>query len=124
MKANELRLGNYVSRNGFLQEDKETFNKTDIAVSHNDITACVVDSESFQPIPLNEEWLFNLGFIKKNGYGFIKKDLFGNLFYSVETKEHFMFQYYELRIKINYVHQLQNLYFALTGEQLTFKSVR
>jgi len=25
------------------------------------------------------------------------------------------------RIKIQYVHQLQNLYFALTGEELTYK---
>jgi hypothetical protein len=27
-----------------------------------------------------------------------------------------------LNINIDYVHQLQNLYFALTGEELTFKS--
>lgn len=120
MTANELRLGNYVLRNGFLKENQETFNK--IVVSHNDITACVVASESFQPIPLTEEWLFKLGFYKSFGYGFLKKDLLGNLFYSVETKEYFMFQYKELRIKLESVHQLQNLYFALTGEELTFKS--
>jgi hypothetical protein len=112
MKTSEIRIGNFVHHP--LTDD--TFQ-----ISISGLSAFAINFVTYQPIPLTEEWLLKLGFIRKNGYGFIKKDLFGNLFYSVETKEHFMFQYHELRIKIDYVHQLQNLYFALTGEELTIK---
>jgi hypothetical protein len=117
MKSSELRIGNITSMG--------------VVCSIEDNFFRVLDSEGdtfkntwadIQPIPLTEEWLLKFGFIKKNGYGFIKKDLAGNIFYSVETKEHFMFQYHDLRIKIKHVHQLQNIYFALTGEELIFKS--
>jgi hypothetical protein len=136
MKANELRIGNLIK--GIYHDyddgiDEEIENETVCKVATLDVSGSVdypiyvySDGEiehfgDFEPIPLTEEWLLNLGFIKKNGYGFIKKDLAGNIFYSVETKEHFMFQYHDLRIKIKHVHQLQNLYFALTGEELTLK---
>jgi hypothetical protein len=133
MKANELRLGNYVNvpnteqcpfRIDAFEYCSEKFIKVAQEVKLNgfEVYPLTWYGEYLEPIALTEEWLLNLGFIKKNGYGFIKKDLAGNLFYSVETKEHFMFQYHDLRIKIKHVHQLQNLYFALTGEELILKS--
>jgi hypothetical protein len=117
MLARELRIGNLTSMGIVYLIEDDIFR-----VKNNEGDSLKNTFADIQPIPLTEEWLMKLGFIKKNGYGFIKKDLFGNLFYSVETKEHFIFQYHELRIKIEYVHQLQNLYFALTGEELIFKS--
>ena len=129
MKAEELRLYNLIYGIEINADDialKRVCSVTTLDVSFDNDNFIHVYSDDkseqfdyFLPIPLTEEWLLKLGFHQKNGYGFIKKYLLGNLFYSVETKEHFMFQYYELRIKINYVHQLQNLYFALTGEELT-----
>ena len=116
MTANELRLGNYVLRNGFLKENQETFNK--IVVSHNDITACVVASESFQPIPLTEEWFLKLGFHKYKGDN---SDCFLNDFETSCNRELFFWKGTYIQ-NIKYVHQLQNIYFALTGEELTFKS--
>ena len=116
MKASELRLGNYVLRNGFLQEDKENFNK--IVVSHNDITACVVASESFQPIPLTEEWFLRFGLLKT------KESIILMGCYQIVAHE----ESWRIILKngvlsnIKYVHQLQNLYFALIGEELIIKN--
>ncbi len=72
-------------------------------------------------IPLTEEWLAKLGFEKIenpnntgtflwtiNEIGFIQSDKF----YCASI---------DSLIEIQYVHQLQNLYFALTGEELTLK---
>jgi hypothetical protein len=112
MKANELRLGNYVLRNGFLQEDKETFNE--IVVSHNDITACVVSFESFKPIPLTEEWLLMFGF-EKTSSNFYKKN-------SIDIQSENDYFLGLVGMKLQYVHQLQNFYFAFYGEELTLKS--
>jgi hypothetical protein len=70
----------------------------------------------FEPIPLTEEWLLKFGFEWKN-HGLHKDNWvirqFGGdwtIFLSNEK--------YNFDIKLCYVHQLQNLYFALTGEEL------
>lgn len=83
----------------------------------------VVDSDSAYPIPLTEEWLLKLGFAH-GSFGIDRGEL------SIITKG--MDEYYEngrtyfnswciLEHQPEYVHQLQNLYFALTGEELTIK---
>ncbi len=66
-----------------------------------------------EPIPLTEEWLVKFGF-----EGWDKGDYTMNLsnanFYKLPIWQ-------PLAKNIKHVHQLQNLYFALTGEELTIK---
>lgn len=71
---------------------------------------------SIEPIPLTEEWLIKFGFENSN-MGFSAD-------YSKDNIElNFVNGLYEYGdyCKIEYVHKLQNLYFALTGEELTLK---
>jgi hypothetical protein len=114
LKANELRIGNLILRNGFLPQDKNNFNQ--IVTSHNDITACVISPSSFRPILLTEEWLEKFGFKKERGesYKLGKYQLYYLLYYEG-------YKVGELTIK--YVHQLQNIYFASSGEELTIKEL-
>jgi len=106
MKATELRIGNIIYNT---------------VADRN--TAIIADQYSIQyahlykPIPLTEQWLKDFGFEKK----FIDND--EGRYYDYELNEfhihglsnnHFIF----LMRKINYVHQLQNLYFALTEKEL------
>ncbi|MCT4330944.1 hypothetical protein HZP13_14590 [Elizabethkingia anophelis] len=110
MEANELRIGNYVNHNGFAP----------VTIDAVDIIHCQQHSEAYKPIELTEEWLLKLGFIKSkfssncfkitNGYKF---DFAGGevLYLDSIRLEH-----------IKYIHQLQNLHFALGGEELTIKS--
>jgi hypothetical protein len=75
------------------------------------------------PIQLTEEWLFKFGFEWKG---------LGGKFLTIFTPcgkalvyigdNFFIFSNVTIETPIKYVHQLQNLYFALTGEELTFKS--
>nr|DAG72856.1 MAG TPA: hypothetical protein [Caudoviricetes sp.] len=67
-------------------------------------------------VELNEDWLLNLGFEKVN-YTFWAKGL------AVHNHDivSFYMLYEQNRTYIKYVHQLQNLYFALTGEELKIK---
>lgn len=70
---------------------------------------------SLQPIPLTEEWLVKFGFEKKRGWDdspFYKKNDVD--IYIVSDKSFTN----ELDVPIKHVHQLQNLYYALTGEEL------
>jgi hypothetical protein len=120
MKASDLRIGNFVNNKGRL--DIVTCLEH---VTFEDITN--VRGQYYEvfipePIPLTEEWLLKFGFGKNDNNQFIlmegsvdilfNKDLNGwtcdGINFSINMTEH--------------VHQLQNLYFALTGEELEIKA--
>ncbi len=75
-----------------------------------------------EPIPLTEKWLLSLGF---NSIDFVHDGLEDNGYYEPEMEfslnRSFQFSEYHKRIDLQYVHQLQNLYFALTGKELIIK---
>ena len=86
----------------------------------------LIEHKLVNPISLTEEWLIKLGFEKDlqiNLYRLYND--FGTIVYypksSVE-KSKFSFMligYCFVTYEISHVHQLQNLYFALTGSELT-----
>jgi hypothetical protein len=121
MKANELRIGNIVLRKEFLHSNLENCRFDKIVVTHNDINACHIYNRHFEPIPLTEEWLLKFGFEWKqikdvSSYTFSKLEIYQ---YSSNNNKIF-FEYSDGEVELKYVHQLQNLYFALTGEELTY----
>ena len=111
IKANELRIGNLIILpNGDIGK-----------ISYHEIRLMVVAIEKpdYQPIPLTEEWLLKFGFQWKN---FAFRD---GTFTVRFQKEFYVYLSLEgvrpIQIKLEHCHQLQNLYFALTGEELTIK---
>lgn len=117
MEAQELRIGNLVE----LHAGDVVVDKSHIVVAEdfNNIDAlCLV---GMKPIPLTEEWLVKLGFIKCNN-GFELKILEGYVFIKYIFKSMpLVLEIDDNRMPIHdvkYLHQLQNLYFALTGEEL------
>lgn len=111
MTASELRIGNkFYLPNG----DVGT-------ISYHEIRLMVValDKPNYKPIPLTEEWLLKLGFVKHGKYGYFYIDFF---VVDLDMNGQFYMCDIDIHIVLKHVHQLQNLYFALTGEELTFKS--
>ena len=113
MKANELRIGN-------IFRDKYTrMMIIVIGLTDNEITfSGEFDSEwQAEPIPLTEQRLLKFGFEWKNhairlGKYAIRQQVDGWFMYLSNESLNFT-------IHLKYVHQLQNLYFALTGKELT-----
>lgn len=112
MTTEDLRIGNLVQRHELTPIEVVSV-ITELSIE-TDFTN-LLGIEHFKPIPLTEEWLFKFGFEKAlNGWWdktetwCWKDDIFylGALSWLAECK---------------YVHQLQNLYFALTGEELKTK---
>ncbi len=66
-----------------------------------------------EPIPLTREWILNFGFQEKYSEKRIYFRIKGML---IEVKNGSKFYYNNIHLK--HVHQLQNLYFALTNEEL------
>lgn len=123
LTASELRIGNWVyitdiSTHLFYKEE------TQINI-HNMMYLCGESKEpidyEIEPIPLNEEWLLKFGFEKKLGNYELENFRF-NINKPINF-DGFLFceGYSVITDKIQYVHQLQNLYFALTNEELTIK---
>ncbi len=110
MKANELRIGNLIQHN----------KGNNFFVNPNHLIVMMMDvSHNYNPIPLTEEWLFKFGF--EIGYNQKKMlDVYCKDFGLLIERSNGGNFYYK-KVFIQYVHQLQNLYFALTGEELVLK---
>ena len=138
MKASELRLGNYVNvpipeQCPFRIDDFECLSYEFIKVAQKQIIngkevhPLTWYGDDLQPIPLTEEWLEKFGFTKAIYY-----DVDQNYYVYFDFS---IYNFYDegwffldpdnghINTKgVKYVHEIQNLYFALTGEELILKS--
>jgi hypothetical protein len=143
MKANELRIGNYVT-----WKDEESndaiLTVTGIVLNdcvwvewewedgEKDYTEC--DFDGLKPILITEDWLIKLGFVyhepliygKSGWYLKIPNQdfpsyIFANNYLHIALFISSKFNNSFIDTNINYINQLQNLHFALTGEELTIK---
>jgi hypothetical protein len=142
MQSKDLRIGNLVN----YIEDNEIFIVSGILSktidAENSMESCRLDIEAFEPIILNKEWLLKFGALVKKDlsmhkseiYYFPKLDISYCLFYADFRNDYGMYveytdspiesdenKLYPVSFGIKYVHELQNLHFALTGEELELK---
>lgn len=141
MKAEELRIGNYVLGTTIHYEEEEVALQVECKVTllcgydtHENTNMNVlpiVEDENFEvpdewdyinPIPLTEEWLFRFGFVN-NGATYSKPD------HIVVSHDLSTVGIYSERhgddLEIDcpeYVHQLQNLLYVF-GEELTLSAI-
>lgn len=147
MEAQELRLKNLVKYPKYYNDGtdkiwmiRDIFWESDRIGLTDGVLQTKTDLKFIQPIPITEEWLLKFGFNhvsgtlrdkkiniqKEEGSGHSEYDLwidFGddNETFEVEilivSKEGDWFF-----TKQKYIHQLQNIYFALTKKELTIKT--
>lgn len=125
MKANELRTGNWVTDSEHLKGD---FQVKSIREEHIFQGDWWINLDIIRPIELTEELLLKFGF--EPHVGAYLNNVFKKVPFSFtclkDTGWNLMIESflggYSLKSQIQYVHQLQNLYFALTGEELELVS--
>ena len=119
MKASELRIGNSI-----MQDDDFVF------VTWWRLELMENNKLEYKPIPLTQEWLVKLGFDKLENDIPTYFKCFGNLIEDdyefsfniyVDSEQSYFITIFGRKIIIKHVHQLQNLYHALTDEELTIK---
>jgi len=130
----ELRLGNLLHYKGSIvhvtsisldidDEYQSLIGVCDIGQSTDE----KIENETiFEPIPMTVEWLERCEFVKdgavenghyrRNGVYLFEDDELPGLFHDILAK------FNGKRTEIKYLHQLQNLYHALTGEELKIKN--
>ncbi len=138
MKAHELRIGNWVEINNPEYRPNDTgkiARVVQISELKGDVYLEIIDQyegyfgqflKYIKPIPLTEQWLLEFGFEKSNHY----KISTGKGVILVNNFEFYVYsglgiaEEYGFEVSIKYVHQLQNLYYALTGEELVCKPTK
>jgi len=142
IQGKEIRIGNYIKDRGgkilrvdfieYVENGFDTKFGQKMFVEGQEVHSMTEYSEYADPIELSEEWLEKFGFVKTDDYGDI-------IYY--EPKERGNRSYYVCfdhgaisfglsvfgtctsllydDVNLQYVHQFQNLYYALTGIELS-----
>ncbi len=138
MKARELRIGNIIEYAiGDTFNDREPYfgkcifqvvmimdDSIKIDIGYDATLRVLFDDPKLKSVKLTDEWLVKFGF-KIHG-----RRISRDWFYLWYDDEKIVFALAEMQeetgayLVIKNVHQLQNLYFALTGEELTIEHAK
>lgn len=136
IEVQSLMIGNYVWDNysGYMEVSLiDSVNESIDLRKNKTLPSGRYIIEDIEPIPLTEEWLEKFGFDKgtsedgedvmiylNSHWKFILE--YYNFCQPSEDNGYYLIEYLgQLEIQIKHIHQLQNLYFALTSEELTIK---
>jgi len=130
MKASELRIGNYVMAiNNYMDVFviHAIYGQKFLNIRSSEYKNYETTIKDVKPIELTEEWMLEFGFKKDLDKSFMKNDI--SIFLDKRYKTNIYLQandsgygWFGFEKRIDYVHELQNLYFALTGEELTINN--
>lgn len=122
MKAKNLRIGNYV----------ENYKEVTTIQSVNQWCYVMnavdeVPVEELKPITITEKWLIDFGFkpnhpIASRELNYFLKEQNITMINHYENGWLFKCDWWKVGKMVHFVHELQNLFFALTGEELELKT--
>lgn len=118
MDARELRIGNWVleKQNKLLGEIFNITRTTCRIFVDNELEDLKPSLEDIEPIPLTEEWLEMFGF--KMDWHISHKDEYFCMFQEGDKYYYTADEHHWTSEPFKHVHQLQNLFYALTGKEL------
>lgn len=119
MEANELRINNYV--NAHLYDEMPILVESVCRHEENIYNSWTgeISLHSLTGIKITEDWLLNFGFFDTGVALEIQIDLDnGSTFYGYESEDGFCIGVKDLLLNLKYIHELQNLYFAITKKEL------
>ena len=127
MTASELRIGNYVN----ISLNDVEYNTIQIKVDER--YYITQKNGVYEPIPLTEDWLTKFGFKYINSNNSYLTYTKNNYYLQMDVRkadnkwtifDDIISDLVEFaKVDITHVHQLQNLYFALTGKELKIKKL-
>lgn len=119
-----MRVGNLIE-----WEDKvcsvNSLSKTRLSISYPGVTRYNVQFDEVKGIPISIRWLERLGFDNSNykdiyendRMGFMETDTGWQLYFLTETNLH------EEQIYYKHVHEIQNVFYALTKQELRNETI-
>ncbi len=128
--ANALRIGNLVNYENkiitidSIHGDRESVNLCIFEGGWGDAGSVDdVKLKDISPITLTEEWLLRFGFVKiGEEYHIAYNSFLISGRFRVELERHFVLLGKIIVARCKYVHELQNLFYAILKEELTLKT--
>lgn len=133
MKGNELRIGNFVDLGSRIAKVIEVNHQACVVVDLEETQDTIEDYERTKGIILTDEWFIKFGFYKDGEYW--SRDIFDYKYcfrYRDWAKNWAFYQEYTdspdskddgkkypISFDIEYVHQLQNIWYSLLHEEIT-----
>ncbi len=127
INTNEIRLGNYYQDRGgkwlrvdfieYIEKGYSTKFGQKMYINNEEVHPMTEYSDYANPIELTKDWLVKFGFKQENGIMSYVKEDYTDIQIVYETIAKF-YRLYPRTNKIKYVHELQNLFYALTGCEL------
>lgn len=127
IESKELMIGNFVNLTKDNFKTVKPYMMEGVDIYKVDESDCY----DIQPIPLTEDWLLKFGFNKDYKKGYIGIDVNNSDFVLTEPfiigewQNYCVFEFKTGLLsrftEVKYVHQLQNIFFALTGKELEIK---
>ena len=141
IKAKELRIGNLLTHDArtcsvtsLIENGESNYDIETRFVKGGEVRFNSIIYVGLEPIPLTEEWLIRFGFVcvcDIDGIHTIRLSESLELCVITGSENETRIEKFiasemsdmevSILINTNYIHQLQNLYFALTGEELTIR---
>lgn len=137
MNITELRIGSIIDQKKYINNilmpigmpikihTIEPFKVTACGINENFATCKEFkefDVNDISPIPLDKNWFVKFGFVRDTNVGVWFGNKYGNyrfaIFDSHDGNYKFNIEMPSTNIIIKYVHQLQNLHLAITGDEL------
>lgn len=111
IQATELRVGNLVYNDNVIEP-----------VIWNSLG---FENTPYNPIPLTEEWMYIFGFysdiLNEGDEPVYLSEKYPDFYIDFKTLQPIDGGFQIAKFEIKYIHQLQNLYFALTNKELIIK---
>ena len=135
MKASEFRIGNWIA-SGRNLEQQETWvigKVHSISSMESDFEQLEVETaedftwffkDGYWGIPLTEEILLDCGFFKYNNAYVLEVPKESVYEFNFSIWDDFTYNSAEFPVELKHLHQLQNLYFALTNKELNYDNTR
>ena len=125
MKPTELRIGNLVCYNGkVVKVEQITKHKIGYHTKPNETRMNYARLCEIEPIPITEEWLTKIGFVKRIysdkifAYG---GGMLSTVYFIESTMIDIRTEDNDATILCKHLHQLQNAYYLVTGKELEIK---
>ncbi|HEY1044972.1 MAG TPA: hypothetical protein VGF79_00940 [Bacteroidia bacterium] len=120
INVRELRLGNWVSLLGDFHQIDGIYLDFNLGSVHLEGNAIYNNADKIEPIPITEEILLKCGFEKKEeigkyiGYSNVAISIWHNKVNNTFLVDNIS----KVEVYIEHLHQLQNLIYALSGQEL------
>lgn len=137
MEVKELRIGNIVGKTYFQLASEKHIVSSIKSVYYAEVAGVYENAaalrgerglrhvaiENIEPIPITEEWLLKFGFKEYHSTGVVRRfesTVLGDVVFHLSATNYLVIKH--LFVRCEYVHQLQNIFFALKNEELTIKT--